>query len=323
MDYGALVSRAWQLTWRHKFLWILGLFATSTVGSCSGNAGSSFQWQTNGREVERAVPGAERAASDVGNWIVNNFGLITTVAVLAALIGVAVAVVSLIAQGAMAQATSEVARGRQTTLGQAWQVGLRLFWRYLGMWLVLLAVAIAVVVIIGILGGVLFAGALFNTDAGGAFLAFAGILAAIVFLIAIPVGIVVTIVVAYAQRAIAVEDVGPWEALSSGWQLLRSRPGPSLIVWLISLALSIAAAVVLGVIAVILLIPLGGIGLVLYFSTGISAGSIAFVVVALMVFVAAMWFIAGVLNAYFWNLWTLTYLHLTGRMEPAGPPAVQ
>ena len=39
MDYGALVSRAWNLTWRHRFLWILGLFAGGGVSSCGSGAG--------------------------------------------------------------------------------------------------------------------------------------------------------------------------------------------------------------------------------------------------------------------------------------------
>lgn len=323
MDYGALVSRAWQLTWRHKFLWILGLFATSTVGSCSGNAGSSFNWRTDGREVERAFPEAGRAASAFGQWVMANFGLVTAVVVTIALVGVAVLVISFIAQGAMAQATSDLARNRAITLGQAWDAGLRLFWRYVGLWLVLIALGIAVLVIVGIVGFGLFAGAIFGGRLSGPLITVGAVVGALAALVAIPLAVALTIIVAYAQRAIAVENVGPWEALNAGWTLLRRRFGTSLVVWLISVALGIAGAIVVGIVAVLLLIPLGGILLVLILGSGMSVGTIAYGVVALLVFAAVLWGVSGVLNAYFWNLWTLTYLHLTGRMEPAaGTPPI-
>jgi hypothetical protein len=31
MDYGALIRAAWQTTWRHRLLWVLGLFAGGVV----------------------------------------------------------------------------------------------------------------------------------------------------------------------------------------------------------------------------------------------------------------------------------------------------
>ncbi len=35
MDYSSVLRRAWDITWRYKGLWILGILA-----SCSGNGGS-------------------------------------------------------------------------------------------------------------------------------------------------------------------------------------------------------------------------------------------------------------------------------------------
>ena len=32
MDYAAVIRDAWRLTWRNRFLWILGLFAGGAVG---------------------------------------------------------------------------------------------------------------------------------------------------------------------------------------------------------------------------------------------------------------------------------------------------
>ena len=312
MDYGALVSRAWRLTWRHRFLWVLGLFAASTTGSCSGSPGG-VQWQTDAQEVERTLPELGRALGEVGRWFADNLALVVSLAVFAALLGLAFFVVSLIAQGAMARATEDVARNRPTSLHQAWQAGLRFFWRYLGLWLLLLAIGIAVLVMFGILFLLFVAGsAAADGVARTTFIVVLVLLGLASFLVALPLLVGLTIVVAYAQRAIVVEDVGPWDALGVGVRLLRDRLGASLIVWLISLALGIGAAFALGLAAVLLLIPLGGIGALLFLTTGVSAGSIAYAVVAGLVFIGAMWFLAAIVNTYFWHFWTLAYLDLRG-----------
>jgi hypothetical protein len=36
MDYGEVLTRAWQIIWKHKVLWIFGIFA-----GCSGQGGST------------------------------------------------------------------------------------------------------------------------------------------------------------------------------------------------------------------------------------------------------------------------------------------
>ena len=41
MEYGRIVRDAWQITWRHPFLWVLGLFA-------GGAASTSFNFRGSG-----------------------------------------------------------------------------------------------------------------------------------------------------------------------------------------------------------------------------------------------------------------------------------
>lgn len=321
MDYGRLVSDAWRLTWRHKFLWILGLFATTSVGSCSSGPSSSAQWRTDSPEVERVIPGFGGMSDQFGLWIGQNFSLVTTIALVAVMLGVAFFVISLIAQGAMAQATIDLAQGRSTSLRQAWDTGLRLFWRYLVLWLILLALTIAVGILVAVIGVGMFFGAAMEGSSPGPLAVLVGIMVLVGALAAIPIFIAFTIVIAYAQRAIAMENVGGWDALGRGFALLGRRLGTSLLVWLISMVLSIAVAVFLGLLAIVLLVPLGGVGALLYVSTGgsVNAPVVAYSFVASVVFVLALWLTAGVANTYFWNLWTLAYLHLTGRMAPTPP----
>ena len=39
MDYGAVLRRAWQITWTYRFLWALGLLAMFTEGGGGGGFG--------------------------------------------------------------------------------------------------------------------------------------------------------------------------------------------------------------------------------------------------------------------------------------------
>ena len=324
MDYGSLIREAWLITWRHRFLWVLGLFATTSVGTCSGggwSGGGPLQWSAQPGDFERFRPGAggaaTAAADAVASWVVDNLALIAVVALVAFLLGLAFLIVSLIAQGGMARATADLARGRPISAGDAWRAGLRLFWRYLGLWLLLIGAAIVIAAILGFfaalgLGASLLAG-------GGARVALLvlGILITLLgVLVAIPLFILASIVVAYAQRAIAVEDVGPLAALRAGLLLLRAHLGPSLLVWLINLALSIGAGIAIAVPMFVVLILLGILGVIIYAAVGFAAPLIVYGGFALLVLIAAFWLLAAIANSYFWSYWTLAYLRLSERPGP-------
>jgi hypothetical protein len=319
MDYGELIRRSWTLTWRYRFLWIFGFFATTTVGSCPGGSGSGSGWRTDGREIERFVPGAGGAERAFVQWLGDNLGLIIALGALAALIGLAVLLLSIISQGAMARATADVARGRTSSLREAWQVGLANFWRYLGLWLLLIVVGIAVAAMFAI-PAVIAVVAFAATDGGvrTLLLVLGGFFVLMLVLLLIPIAIAVSVVVAYAQRSIVVENIGPLAALRSGFWLLRGNLGQSALAWLVNLALSIGAGIAIAIAAAVMLIPLGAIAFILHNSTGFSPGTIAYTGVAVVVFILAFWVLTAIMNTYFWNYWTLIYLRLSQRLPGEG-----
>jgi hypothetical protein len=55
----------------------------------------------------------------------------------------------------------------------------------------------------------------------------AALFAVPIFTVLILVGLTLSIVVAFAQRAIVVENIGPIDALQSGWRLTRAHVGES------------------------------------------------------------------------------------------------
>jgi hypothetical protein len=69
-------------------------------------------------------------------------------------------------------------------------------------------------------------------------------------------GVCASIIVEFAQRAIAVEDVGAIEALRSGYSLMRLHLGESALTWAINLGLTVAcgAACVAGLVAALIVL---------------------------------------------------------------------
>ena len=155
-----------------------------------------------------------------------------------------------------------------------------------------------------------------------------GLIVALGALIGIPlilVGIVaaicLTIVVAYARRAIVAENLGPVAAFQHGWNLLRAHPGASALLWLVNVALSAGAGIAVGLAMLLALGVLGGIGFALWMAAGFSAPTIAYGSVVLLALLASGMVLVAVANTFFWNYWTLAYLRLTGQTDTT-PQAV-
>jgi hypothetical protein len=306
MEYGTLIRDAWRLTWRHRFLWLIGLFAGG-AGTMPG--GGRWRMGPSGAAPGRMSEVAGRMASEAAAWVAANAWLVGLLLALVGVLGLGLIALSLVAQGAMARATADLAEGRPTSAGPAWWTGLRLVWRYAGLWLILIGAAIVLAALVGalvLLGTVLLAGAprvvvlLLVLGVGLPLL-----------LAAVAVAIGASIVVTFAQRAIAVEDLGPVGALGAGWRLLRRHLGESLLAWLIALALGFGAGLVAVFVLGAALVVLGGVGVGVWAVAGLSAPTVAYGVLAGLALLAALVVVVGVANTFLWNYWTLAYLRLS------------
>lgn len=354
MDYGAVIREAWSITRRYRFLWLLGLLAGGAVGVPSiggGNGGGGSAG--NGNDVQNLNPSIGALGEQVQNWAVQNAGLLIGAAAVAVVVALILLVLSFVAQGAMARATADLASGHASSFGRAWLAGVHLFWRYVGLWAVLVVASILVAAIVG---AVIAAVAAIAIVAHAQELAFAvgGLAAAVVVigfvavvlrtidqtttprwlivlvatLFALPIftvllaaGLTLSIVVAFAQRAIAVEDIGPIDALQNGWQLTRRHFGDSLLTWLVNVGLAIATGLMMLLGLLGALVFLGGIGAVLFVVAGFSAPTLVYLGAGALLLVVAGLTVAGIGNAFFWTYWTLAYLRLTDRQAPAGAAA--
>jgi hypothetical protein len=313
MDIGRTLSRAWEITWRYKILWILGFLAA--LGEGTGGLNSSYRF----------------GSQDFQNGTLPNFnmpalasGLIVGFACLAFIIGIALFVISTMARGGLIAAAAQVEDDGNTTLGSAWAVGQRRFWTLFGIGVlmvlpILLIVLLAVIGIFMVAGGAILSG---NRGENAAGPVIAGLFACICPLICVAViaGIVLTVLRLFAERAAILEGLGWTAAVGRGWQVMRQNLGNTLILWIIFLVLgliigAIAAAISLPIVAPLAifvgnnglsnaaLIPICGLGLI---ATLIAA------------------IVGAILNTFTSATWTLAYRQMTNAgltLPPPPPPA--
>jgi hypothetical protein len=322
MQYGRLVRDAWDLTRRHRFLWVFALFGGAQGGgSCSG--GFNSRQGFSGGSGDDGLPGGaqiERVARQVGDWLGANIGLVVAVGLAFVLLVLVLAVVSFVARGALIASTARVALGEPITTSAGWAIGRRLGWRYVRLTILLLLMGLAIVVTLGVI--VL------------AFVLLAALSQILAILLGVVVGLVVvlglialavalSLTVTYAERAIALDDVGARAGLRRGVALVRLRTVESLALWALSLVLGIVMTIVFVVVVLVLALPLGGLGVAAYLTSGVGAETLLVALFGVLVFVSVLWFLGAIAGTFTSGFWTLAYLSLTGRYPAGETAAVQ
>jgi hypothetical protein len=311
MQYDKLIRDAWALTWQYRFLWILAVLAGGGVGVPAFNWLPRSADQTAVRPPREVAPQLAAFGQSAALWALANIGLLVALGTLLTALLLVLLVVSFVARGSMARATADLATGHPSSIGRAWGAGVHLFWRYVGLWLVLVLTAIVVATLTAAVAGAVVGLSVASGAVAGVAV---GALFGLPLLAALMIGgLCVSIIVAFAQRAIAVEDVGPIEALRSGYALMRLHLGESALTWVINLGLTIACGVasVAGFVATLLM--LGALGVAIFAMAGIGTVSLVYVGVGGVLLLLGGLLVSGISNAFFWNYWTLAYLNLSGR----------
>ncbi|MFI5267084.1 MAG: hypothetical protein ACHQ7M_06870, partial [Chloroflexota bacterium] len=127
------------------------------------------------------------------------------------------------------------------------------------------------------------------------------------------------VLLAYAKRAVAFEDLRLRQALAVGWRMLRRRAGASLLAWIINVAFYLvglivvfAAVVVLGALLTFLAVlvavvvahalPNG--------TASLSGGLVPYVGLAVTIVVLLMLLTIGGLNVFLSSYWSEVYVRL-------------
>ncbi|MDP2401858.1 MAG: hypothetical protein Q8M66_07750, partial [Actinomycetota bacterium] len=144
MEYGSILKRAWEITWRYRILWLFGFFAG---GASGGGGGGGGNYSFGEDDIDFAQ--FDRA----GQWLLDNIVLIIAVAAVLVLFGIALWVISVAARGGLVRLVNDAEESRDVRAANGWSTGFRLWGRLFVLDLVL---GLPVLVLVGVVGLVAF-----------------------------------------------------------------------------------------------------------------------------------------------------------------------
>ncbi len=303
MNIGEVLSRAWDIIWKNKILWLFGLLASLSGGV--GDLNTRFNNRVNGGTISTPLPGLDRFFSGIPWWV---FMML----LLAALVLIVIFVII----GALGRAGlvrgAWLADDGETGLNfrRLFQEGRTYFWRVLLLGILIFTASrslIILLVIPTVMATVLTFG-----------LALICLLPLICLLI--PVFIAVDVIVQLAIVAITGENLGVMDGLRRAWDVFRSHLGEMIAMVVI---LVIGAAVVnffFGLPLLLIMAPF--ISAALSPVGQIAAGQIAVSLFLFAMYLPVLLFVRGLVTSYIDSTWTLTYRRLTGR-GPGSPAAAE
>lgn len=320
MDYGEIITRAWNITWNNKFLWVLGFFAALTsVGSNSNSFQNSF------KESDFAQNPEMLATMGV---------MITALMCVLLIIGIIMWLLSIVARGGLIDGVNRIDDGETITLGEAFSAGTSAIWRLIGVYflaylpMIIAGIVIAVLAFMAIGGAIGSAMAMETIAQNPEEIAatIAGSMGLLVICMCvlicalIPVSIVLTFIAEFAARATVIQKMRITESLSQGWHLFKANLGPVLLLWLLMFVISLVVSFALGIVMLPLSLVVFAPMITSLFRDGTMGGmSIAWTIggsLCLGVFGAAL---MSVVQTWTSAVWTLAYKEFTGK-DPDNVP---
>jgi len=309
MDFGEVLSRAWQITWKYKILWLFGILA-----SCGRQAGSnSANYSFDQRDFDRfnrdvpLPPGLRNLFFGLQRWfegltegqIVLFIALITIVVLVLFVLGLFLSTAGRIG---LIQGALEADQGASAlTFGGLFSSVRKFFWRNLGLNLLLSVLIIAVVLIF----------VLFFVVSAAMTLGIALICLLPLLCLVIPIGWFVGVIIEQANVALVVDDLRILDALSRGWQVVRENLGSMILMGLIlTLGVGLIGGIIINLPMLLVVFPvlfgfIAGTGEAIRSSLLIAG-------ICFVIYLPVLIVLSGILQAYISSSWTLTYLRLTG-----------
>lgn len=306
-NFGEVLTRAWQITWKYKVLWIFGILAGCTNGGGGGGGGGGNAGYSTGSSNQNLPPEVKRfiyQMENFVNWVADNLWIFIVIALIVLLIAVVSILLGTIGRIGLIKGSYEAEQGAQTlAFGELFSTSMPYFWRVFGLsFLIGLAFLLLImpIVLIGVL------------SAGVGFLCLLPLICLL-----IPVGIAVGIIIEQANRAIILEDLSMLDGLKRGWEITRSNAGPIIIMALILFGISLVLGVVIALPIFIIVFPTI---FALVLGEGRSFTPLYLALACFCLYIPVAWLLNGILATFTQSAWTLTYLRLTQKLENPETP---
>jgi len=301
-NFGDILTRAWQIIWKHKVLWIFGVFAGCSRGGGGGSGGGGGGGGGAQPGPGQPFPQFELVMERIGQWINDNPWIIAVFVILALALIALTIFLGTIGRIGLIIGTNKAEQGAEKLIfGEMFSECMPYFWRVFGLSL-LIGLIFLIIFIPLIFFGVFTAG-----------IGFICILPLICILI--PISWAVTVVIEQANAAIVLENLGIGDGLRRGWEVVRANIGTMIIMALI---LFIGAAVV----GIVLALPIILTVIPLAFAFAVGGGDRPALWIWIVGACCAIYFpillvLNGILTAYIQSTWTLTYMRLSKPQDHA------
>lgn len=299
MDFGNLLSRAWNIVWKNKYLILLGILVV--LGNAGGSSGTRGGLQGLGEGSRQQIPPLDfQFESPFQNLNLPGatIALIIVLVVFAVLIAIALWVLSNVARGGLIAGASTLQSGGETSFSSAFRAGWEKAGRLVGIGLVPaipgLLLLLTTLASFGFYGGTRIfaqgdpASQLPNVAIMAPFAAVTCTLLALMLLL--------SLLRTFANRACMLEDLGVFASYRRGFQVLGSNFGAALVLFILQIFLSLAIGIAL-------------------FLPGIVVALCCLLWPLLLVF-------NGTFAAFYSTLWTLAWIEWTEPIPTAGEPAI-
>ena len=290
-NFGEVLTRAWQIIWKHKVLWVFGILAgcaqSRSGGNFSGNGGGG-----RGSDFNPNNPAFRRSFEEAVRWLSENWWVVVLVVVILFVISILFYLIGVIGKIGLIKGTFKADNGAEAmSFGELWSESTPYMWRVF-LLSFLIGLAFLVIFLPIFLIGIATAG-----------IGFACLLPLICILI--PAAWVMAVVIEQANNAIVLENLGIWDGFKRGWEVSKKNWAPLLVMAIILMLGG-------GIVGVIFALP--NIFAVLPIIIGAASKSetallLGFACCAL--YLPVLIFLNGILTAYIQSAWTLTYMRLT------------
>lgn len=316
MDFGKILSRAWQIVWNNKALWIFGILASCSQGGGGGGGGSNFstdsgqttdlppQLQQFFLEIERFFRGTSEQT--IALWVV----VLVCVALLVALL---FWVLSIYGRVGLIKGTLQAQAGQKIAFRALARESFGSLGKALGMNLLLALVPFAIGLIVAVAAILLTVGTLGI-----------GVLCILPLVcVFVPLAIAYTLYVELANVALIGENLSFNDAINRAWQVFRANFWNFVVLGLILLVGGFLVSLVLAIPVVLVAAPLLiGIfqGTKEAFGSGLLISGIC-----LALAIPVLILVNGIVQSYIHTAWTLAYFEVSGpaaskaTRKPAAP----
>lgn len=329
VDFGDIIMRAWQITWRNRGLWILGILASCLSGQGGGSGGgNNFNFSNGSSGSGDLPPGVERMLEQLAPMAM---GIAIGFICLMLLISLVSIVLGFIGRGGLIGGARLAEANGRVSFAEGWSAGTRnlgrlfVLWLFTGLPFLIIVLLLAGGFVVFVLGAVASGGTreLETFFAGGLI---TGVLCLIPLICILSLaGVAANILNHMGTLAAVIENRSGLDALRRGWEVLRNN--------FVSLVILGAILVVLGwVFGFVVALPIIITVLPVIFSVGLAVasenqtaitGTLAFALLCCAVYTPILWVLQGIFETWAWSAWTLIYGKLIAPPPPAAPASVE